>query len=252
MQRVLPTLPPELVVVDEEEACPYLAGMVARRPLRIPLRPLRPEELDERLEAGDRRSGPFLYNQACPACAACEALRIDVANFAASKSQGRALKLGDRELDIEIGEPVVDAQRVELFAKHEQVRGLGNRNSSMDSQEYSRFLVESCVPVLEIQYRLKSSGQLVGVAITDRGNRSLSAVYTYYDPDFSRLSIGSYSILTQLRLCQELGIPWLYLGLAIQHNEHMRYKLSWMPHERRIGGEWQRFERVKPSTLGAG
>lgn len=241
--RVLPTIPPELVVVDEDEPCPYLDGHVARRPLRIPIRPLSGEELDARLEAGDRRSGPFLYNQRCPECSACEPLRVDVEGFAPSRSQRRAQRIGDRELRVEIGEPLVDAERVALFAKHEEVRGLRQRERALDAQEYARFLVESSAPAFEIRYRRASDDALVGVAITDRGARSLSAVYTFYDPDEKRLSPGIYSILTQIRLCREQGLRWLYLGLAIEASRHMRYKLEWLPHERRIDGAWARFER---------
>lgn len=246
--RVLPTIPPELVVVDEDEPCPYLEGRTARRPLRVPIRPLSPAELDARLEVGDRRSGPFLYNQRCPGCSACEPLRIDVEAFRPSSSQRRATRKGERELLVEIGEPVVDDERVALFGKHEELRGLRQRERSLDAQEYARFLVESSAPAFEIRYRLASSGQLVGIAITDRGERSLSAVYTYYDPEHGRLSPGVFSILTQLRLCAEWGLRWLYLGLAIEQSEHMRYKLDWYPHERRIDGAWRRFTS-RPAAL---
>ena len=40
-----------------------------------------------------------------------------------------------------------------------------------------------------------------------------------------------------------MNLDWLYLGLAIRENHSMAYKLAFMPHERRIGGVWQRFAR---------
>jgi len=40
-----------------------------------------------------------------------------------------------------------------------------------------------------------------------------------------------------------MGLDWVYLGLAIRENHSMAYKLAFMPHERRIGGAWQRFAR---------
>jgi arginine-tRNA-protein transferase len=238
--RILPTIPPELVVADEDEPCPYLPGKTARRPLRVPIRRLTPQELDVRLEAGDRRSGPFLYTQRCVGCAACEPIRVDVEAFAPSRSQKRIRARGDRLIRVEIGEPIVDPERVALFAKHEERRGLRQRERAIDAQEYARFLVESSAPVFEIRYLHADSGRLLGIAITDRAAASLSAVYTFYDPDYARLSI-----LTQIRLCRQWGLRWLYLGLAIQENRHMRYKLDWYPHERRIDGRWVRFERPR-------
>jgi arginine-tRNA-protein transferase len=133
---------------------------------------------------------------------------------------------------------------VALFGKHEEERGLRQRERSLDAQEYARFLVESTAPAIELRYREARTGRLVGIAITDRGARSLSAVYTYYDPELTRLSPGVYSILTQIRLCQQWGLRWLYLGLAIGESPHMKYKLGWLPHERRIDGAWRRFERT--------
>ena len=58
------------------------------------------------------------------------------------------------------------------------------------------------------------------------------------------LSLGTYSILTQIDLAAHMGLDWVYLGLAIRENHSMAYKLAFMPHERRIGGVWRRFARA--------
>jgi len=68
-------------------------------------------------------------------------------------------------------------------------------------------------------------------------------VYTFWDPTHAALSLGTFSILTQLALARRWGLDWLYLGLAIRDNHSMAYKLAFMPHERRIGGSWRRFAR---------
>lgn len=241
MKRVLPTLPPEVVVLDEPEECPYLPERIARRPLRVPMRRLARTELDARLAAGDRRSGPFLYNQECPACRACEALRVDVEAFLPSSSQKRAQKKGDAALSVEVGAVRVDAERVALFAAHESGRGLRRREGALDAQGYVRFLVQTCAEGFEIRYR--HEGRLVAVAVVDRGAEALSAVYTFWDPRYAHLSVGTYSVLTQIRLCREEGLRWLYLGLAIEENHSMAYKLSFMPHERLVEGAWRRYAR---------
>lgn len=238
---MLSTLPPEVVVLDEPEECPYLPPRVARRPLRVPMRRLTREELDARLAAGDRRSGPFLYNQECPECRACEALRVDVAAFEPSRSQRRAQRTGDAAFDVEVGDIAVDDERVAMFAAHEEGRMLRRREGPLDITGYVRFLVQTCAEGFEIRYRHR--GQLVAVAVVDRGAQSFSAVYTFWKPEFAHLSPGTYSILTQLRLAREEGLSWLYLGLAIADNPSMAYKLSFMPHERRVDGTWVRSSR---------
>jgi len=242
LQRFLPTVPPELVVHEADEACPYLEGRIARRPLRMPTRHLTHAEFDARLDQGDRRTGFLLYTQECPSCRACEPLRIDVAAFIPSATQRRALARGRRELTIARGPFEADARRVELYLAHQSGRGLGKPNAPrLDERGYESFLVDTCTDGFELRYFRQDT--LVGVAVTDRSSNGLSAVYTYYDPLLARLSIGTYSILEQIGLAKELGLRWLYLGLAIEESPHMRYKLDYLPHERRIAGAWKRFER---------
>lgn len=235
--------PPEFVVSSGEEPCSYIDGQVARRPLRLPLRVLDGDELDARLARGDRRAGPFFYNQECPSCRACEPLRIDVARFEPSRTQKRVHKRGLARFHVEKGPLLVDRERVELFNKHRELRGLTNREGPASSEQYSAFLVERLVDAFELRYRL--DGALVGVAVVDRGATAWSAVYTYYDPDHEALSPGTFSILEQVARARAAGVRWLYLGLAIAENSHMRYKLGFLPHERRIDGIWQRFERER-------
>jgi arginine-tRNA-protein transferase len=240
--RILAATPPELVVHDEEQPCLYLPGRRARQPLRQPLRPLTPAELDARLAAGDRRAGTLLYNQSCPSCQACEPLRVDVRTFAPSRSQRRAQAKGDAAVTAQVGPVQVDDARLALYRTHESGRGLDrDGRPPIDAIGYESFFATSCAEGFEVRYFV--GGQLAGVAITDRGAQALSAVYTFWDPSHSALSLGTYSILTQIRLAQRMGLDWLYLGLAIRDNHSMAYKLAFMPHERRIDGSWQRFAR---------
>ena len=193
--RLLATTPPEIVVRDEEDACVYLPGRRARQPLRQPIRRLTAAEFDTRLAAGDRRAGSLLYNQACPSCAACQAIRVDVRTFAPSRSQQRAQAKGDAAVTVELGPIVVDDLRVSLYRAHELGRGLDHGGRPpIDALEYESFFAHSCVEGFEVRYLV--GGELRGVAITDRGARSLSAVYTVWDPACATLSLGTYSILT--------------------------------------------------------
>jgi len=241
-RTLLPVVPPELVVHDREEPCSYLPGQTARRPLRQPLRRLTGEEFDRRLDAGDRRTGTFLYTQACPTCRACEPIRVDVRTFVPSRAQRRVRAKGDARVDVRVGPIEVDDQRVALYFRHGSERHLDVGHPPIDDIGYEAFLASSCVDGFEIRYAV--DGELAAVAITDRGGRSLSAVYTYWDPRHSALSLGTYSILTQIELARRAGLDWVYLGLAIAANHSMAYKLRFLPHERRINGAWRRFTSI--------
>lgn len=228
---------------DEPHACPYVGGRVAILPLRVPARQLLGGELDERLRAGDRRQGMFLYRTACPACRACEPIRLKVDDFSPNRTQRRVLARGDREISVEIGTPVADERRVDLYNRHKRLRGLGE--GEIDLAGYREFLVMTCCDSFEMRYRV--GGRLVGIALVDRGASALSAVYCYYDPDLERLSLGTYSILKQIELCRSFELTHLYLGLFIDDCDRMRYKARFLPHERLVGGRWRHFARGSAS-----
>ena len=236
---VQPGEPPELVVCDELAACPYLPGRVARMPLRLPCRPLRHRELDQRLAAGDRRQGYVLYRTACPDCRACQPLRVDACRFSFSRNQRRTLRRGDRRLTVSVGRPSADARRVELYNVHKKYRGLSDGRPALDLDGYTDFLVGSCCDTLELSYW--DHDLLVGVAVVDRALNSLSAVYCCYDPHYSGLSLGTYSILKQIELCRQLGMRHLYLGLYIEESRPMAYKARFRPHQRLRSGRWESF-----------
>ncbi len=119
--RVLPGDPPELIVYDRLQPCPYLPERIARMPLRIPARLLQRSELEQRLDTGDRRQGIFLYRTSCPGCRACEPIRIEVEQFSPNRSQRRALSHGNARIVVEVADPIADARRVELYKPTQRI-----------------------------------------------------------------------------------------------------------------------------------
>lgn len=230
----------EWLVYDEPGPCPYLPGRVARLPMRLPVRRLRSRELAERLRSGDRRQGVFLYRPNCPACCACEGIRLEVSVFRPDKTQQRVLRRGEATLRTEVGRPTLTPKKVELYNRHKRERGLMLGDRLIDAHGYAEFLIETCTDTIELTYWQKD--RLVGVAIADRAADALSAVYCFYDPADARLSPGTYSILKQLSLCRAWGLRYLYLGLYVGGCRAMRYKARYRPHERLIDGIWRRFE----------
>jgi len=230
----------DIVIIDETEPCPYLPEQVARMPLRMPLSKITPEECDVRLAEGHRRTGEFVYQTNCPNCNACEAIRIDVGQFEFSRSHRRVLKRGDAKFLQQFGPMKVDATRVALFNKHRRLRGLAKRESDIDTEEYAWGFVQSCFDSFEISYW--SEERMIALAVCDHGRRSLSAVYTFFDPDLKSDSLGTYSILKQIEFCQTHRLQYLYLGYYVEGSSHMQYKSRFLPHERLIDQRWLRFD----------
>ncbi len=232
--------PAELLVHDSVEPCPYLEGQRARMPLRLPIRQLEGHELDVRLARGDRRHGALFYRPTCPACQACEAIRLPV-DFKLGKTLRRTLRRGDREIRTRLGPPRATSEHVRLYDLHRSARGLArDEGGEMTVLGYQRFLVDRQCDSFELTYSV--DGKMVGAAVVDRGETSLSAVYCFYDPAFASLGIGTYSILKQLELCRTWNLEWLYLGLYIAGCDAMEYKARFLPHERLVAKTWTRFD----------
>ncbi len=208
-------------------------------PLAVPGQAMTGQEADRRFAAGQRRSGEFVYSTECPACNACQPIRIEVAKFLPNSSQRRALRHGNQQFKSVIGPLVNDQSRVDLFNLHRRVRGL-ERDAPVDLESYSWGLGRSCFEAFEIDYFFHD--RLSAVAICDRGENSLSAVYTYYNPEVSRWSPGTYSVMRQIEFCRENQLQYLYLGFFIAESSHMSYKSNFRSHQRLIGGKWLEFE----------
>ena len=80
------------------------------------------------------------------------------------------------------------------------------------------------------------------MAVTDRQQKGLSAIYTFYDPRELKRSLGTMSILNQIRLCAELDLDYLYLGYWIKANQKMAYKVNFKPIELLLDSQWVKVE----------
>lgn len=231
---------PLVMVHDHPQPCPYLPGHEARMPLHWPIGEVGPAALDDYMALGYRRSGTFLYRTACHECHACQPTRLDVESLRLSRSLHRVLQRGDSVLEVRVQSPAVDSVRVELLNRHRLERQLASTSGVLDHSDYESFLVETCCDTREISYWL--DGAMVALATVDFGAESLSAVYCFFNPDYAKLSLGTYSILSQVRLARSTGRRYLYLGMYVAGNSHLKYKARFRPHQRRIDGRWQSFE----------
>lgn len=229
-----------LLVHDAPEACPYLPNQVARMPLHLPLLPVDASSFDRLLEVGTRRSGPLLYRTQCPACSACEPIRVPVDRFAPNRTQRKVWKRNEGAFDVRLVAPQLTARHLELYNRHKLERGLSRTGDESDAQAYRAHLIQTCVDTREVQYWL--DGALVAVSILDFGVESVSGVYHFFDPDLEERSIGVYAKLKEIELTKTEGRKWFYLGLYVADCRALAYKAAYHPHQRRLNGAWVDFE----------
>ena len=86
----------------------------------------------------------------------------------------------------------------------------------------------------------REHGHLRMVSIIDELADGISSVYTFYDPERARLSLGTYSILWQIAEAQRRKLPYVYLGYWIAESRKMSYKTDFRPIEGLLRGIWTR------------
>ncbi len=105
-----------------------------------------------------------------------------------------------------------------------------------EASDFRRFLTAPWSPTLFLEIR--QAGRLLGIAVTDVCLNGVSAVYTFFDPNESARSLGTFAILQQIELARRRGVAWLYLGFWIDGHPKMDYKRRFQPLEIRKNGHW--------------
>ena len=90
------------------------------------------------------------------------------------------------------------------------------------------------------------SGDLVAASLIDLLDDGVSAVYSFYDPQLPKRSLGIWSILWLVEECRRHGQPFLYLGYWISDSPKMAYKARFPALERLNDGAWTEFECCSP------
>ena len=108
-------------------------------------------------------------------------------------------------------------------------------------EQFEKFLLQSCAETFFLE--LWKDDQLMSVATCDQLDDGISAVYTFFEPDEPKRSLGVYSILQQMELLKSWNLKYLYLGYWVPHSAKMRYKAQYAPFEVLIDGQWHRLEK---------
>lgn len=245
--------------VTAPSPCPYLDGQTERKiftelvgpPLAYDKDAIMmhagPEDEREKAEAlhhslalvGFRRSQDIAYRPACQDCHECKSVRIPIVLFCLSKSQKRVLNK-NKDLIISIKPNIATEEQYELLKKYIDSRHADGGMAGIGFEEYKDMVESSPISTMIIEYRLPD-GRLVGAALTDAMEDSLSMVYSFFDisEEFTKRSFGIYFVLNHVYLAELRGLDYVYLGYFVKNSQKMGYKKNFKPLEILISDGWK-------------
>lgn len=219
--------------------CSYLEGEMATTLFVDPATPIDTHIYSQLSSIGFRRSGPHLYRPHCGSCNACIPARVPAGRFHPDRSQRRIVK---RNADLEacaIASIDTD-EHFDLYSRYIRARHSDGDMHPPERSQYDSFLTREwgCTSFVEFRH----DRRLLAVAVLDRLDDGLSAIYTFYEPEEERRSLGSFVILWEIARARQLGLGALYLGYWIRDCRKMNYKTRFRPIELFVNGQWLRLD----------
>lgn len=207
--------------------------------------------LDSMLNLGLRRSGNIYYQAHCPQCTMCLSYRVLLNNLDFTRSQKRVLKR-NRDIEVQFTYPSsVTPEKEELYIRYNYFQHHLKPAKGQKEEEFNEDRVLSMMKdqmysntrsSLEMELFLKN--RLMGFAIFDGAENSLSAVYSVYDVQERRRSLGTYIILKSLEWAKIMNYQYYHLGFYIPGHPKMDYKSHYKTGEIRNPhtGVWENAE----------
>lgn len=239
---MFPTEPPFLRIqfyLTAPYSCSYLEGREARSQVAAPAHLIGQAAYSQLIHEGFRRSGHYTYRPHCYGCTLCIPVRVDVGKFQPNRSQKRNFRQ-NQSLKATLLPLEFRDEDYELYRRYQRARHAGGGMDLDDSEQYLQFLLSSQVDTSLVEFR--DGERLVMVAVVDRVEDGLSAVYTFFDPDLEKRGLGTYAVLWQIELARSMQLPYVYLGYWIKESRKMAYKSSYRPLQGLVDGNWAELE----------
>jgi arginine-tRNA-protein transferase len=221
-----------------------LPGRLARSQVATPSYLIDATTYSHLVASGFRRSGAFTYRPYCDHCRACTPVRVIADDFSPNRTQRRTQK-NNSTLIARLTELKFSHEHYALYRRYQSLRHPGGGMDHDSREQYSHFLLQSNVHTRLVEFR--EQGHLRMVAIIDELADGLSSVYTFFDPERRRQSLGTYSVLWQIAEARRRKLPFVYLGYWIEECRKMSYKTDFRPIEGLVRGAWVRMAPVDAS-----
>ncbi len=219
---------------SNENPCPYLPNKQERKIFTHLSGHKSQIHMQLLSENGFRRSQNIIYRPHCKDCLKCKSIRVKVKDFKASKSQKIIIRKNADIIATQM-QAQVGQEHFKLFKKYLLTRHDDGGMTDMDFDDFKDMVEDTPVNSDIIEYRLtsnnKKKGQLIGVALIDIMFDGFSMVYSFFDPDFAKRSLGVFMIVENILRAKENRQDHVYLGYWVNGSKKMSYKANFKPLE---------------------
>jgi len=137
---------------------------------------------------------------------------------------------------------VPTSEQYAIFRAYLDSRHRDGGMADMTVLDYAMMVEDSHIETRIIEYRLRGSGELLAIALTDVLGDGLSMVYSFFEPDQAARSLGTLMVLDHIARAQRMGLSYVYLGYWVRGSRKMDYKSRFLPQERLMPAGWARVE----------
>ena len=191
---------------------------------------------DQLAESGFRRVENWVYRPVCSSCNACIPIRVNAQKFSMSKNIKRIITK-NRHIQKCHLDNNADEEAYELFKNYLNSRHNDGQMATMSFSEFHSMIHNSPIDTFMIKYR-DGNDELIACILMDSQRDGLSAVYSFFNPNQEKQSIGTFLILDSILLTKELSKKWLYLGYLVKNSPKMAYKARFKPYQLYVNGKW--------------
>lgn len=221
--------------VTRSQKCAYLPDQAEQR-LATDIA-VHPHIHDRLAETGFRRVENWVYKPACPGCNACEPIRVKADAFTPSRNIARIRSI-NKDLRRSESKGQLTLEHYDMFQRYLGFRHEDGQMAGMSFDEFSAMILNSPIDTHLSEY-LGPDGRLMGCILIDRQRDGLSAVYSFFQPDEEKRSLGSFMIVDLIDRCKQMGLPYVYLGYYIEQSRKMSYKARFKPYQIFSDGVWR-------------
>jgi leucyl-tRNA---protein transferase len=215
--------------------CPYLPGRMERKVFTHLVGPDAKNLNSHLSQGGFRRSQNIAYRPACDGCSACKSVRVPIKTFDWTRTFRRVLK---RNADISsaVVPARANSEHYSLFRTYIDHRHGDGGMADMTVLDFAAMVDDTLVDSRIVEYRIptayKPEGELIAAVLVDLLNDGISLIYSFFDPELEKRSLGTFVILDTLRRAARMDLSYVYLGFWIRDSHKMSYKARFLPQER--------------------